>query len=97
MGKKEKPFNKNTCVSYNIKVFIALKHIIISTYYITKDDKMNKIRTISYNSFYLLAGCAAHLKASITEIAQLQQPYKNLSRRDCVSLSLASCINGEMT
>ena len=91
---------------------------MISTYYITKDEKMkeqlkndfedvlrteldfqNRIRgfrgdklsdyrNISYNSFYLLAGCAAHLRATITEIAQLQQPDKNQPGRDCINLSL---------
>ena len=62
-----------------------------------RGNKLSEYRNISYNSFYPLAGCAAYLRASITEIAQLQQPYKNLSGRDCVNLSLASCIHGEMT
>lgn len=61
-----------------------------------KRDKLSKYRTISYNAFYPLAGWAAHLRASITEIAQLQQPCKNLPGRDCINLSPASCFHGEM-
>ena len=53
-----------------------------------RGDKLSEYRNISYNSFYLLAGCAAHLRATITEIAQLQHPYKNQPGRDCINLSL---------
>lgn len=41
-----------------------------------RGDKLSKYRNISHNSFYPLAGCAAHLRAPITEIAQPQHPHK---------------------
>ncbi|MCX9081357.1 MAG: hypothetical protein OIN83_04100 [Candidatus Methanoperedens sp.] len=61
-----------------------------------KRDKLSKYRTISYNAFYPLAGCAAHLRASITKIAQLQHSCRNQLGRDCINLSPASYIHGEM-
>ncbi len=49
-----------------------------SGFFFSDNDKMISVRTFYVKTVYPLAGCAAHLRASITEIAQLQQPYKNL-------------------
>lgn len=83
-------------ISENLTKDTSARIYANSEFFFSEIGEMIRVRIFAH-IFYPLAGCAAHLRASITEIAQLQHPYKNLSGRDCFNLSLASCILGVMT